>query len=60
VNGTGSVFTKRNMPPVGKICSKADELKVIIEDKADFEWAEKYRKMVGKRCRSSATRVEQV
>jgi len=42
---------KRNMPPVGKICSKADELKVIIEDKADFEWAEKYRKMVGKRCR---------
>jgi len=42
---------KRNMPPVGKIWRKADELKVIIEDKADFEWAEKYRKMAGKRCR---------
>ena len=42
---------KENMPPVGNICSKADELKVIIEDKAGFEWAEKYRKMVGKKCR---------
>jgi 7-carboxy-7-deazaguanine synthase len=42
---------KKNMPPVGNICSKADELKVIIEDKADFEWAEKYRKMVEKKCR---------
>jgi len=42
---------KKNMPPVGKICTKADELKVIIEDKTDFEWAEKYRKMVGHKCR---------
>jgi len=42
---------KRNMPPAGKICSLADELKVIIEDMADFEWAEKYRRKVGKRCR---------
>lgn len=41
---------KKNMPPVGKICTKADELKVIIEDKPDFEWAEKYRKMVGNKC----------
>lgn len=42
---------KRNIPPVGNICSDADELKVIIESKDDFEWAEKYRKMVGTRCR---------
>jgi organic radical activating enzyme len=42
---------KKNIPPVGKICTKADELKVIIEDKTDFEWAEKYRKMVGHKCR---------
>lgn len=42
---------KKNMPPVGKICTKADELKVIIEDKTDFEWAEKYREMVDHKCR---------
>jgi len=41
---------KKKMPPVGNICSNADELKVIIENKVDFEWAEKYRKMVGKEC----------
>lgn len=41
---------KRNMPPVGNICLMADELKVIIEDKDDLKWAEKYRRLVGKRC----------
>ena len=41
---------KKNMPPVGKICLMADELKVIIEDEDDLEWAEKYRKLVGNRC----------
>jgi len=39
---------KKNMPPVDEICKIADELKVIIQDKDDFEWAEKYRTMV--RC----------
>jgi 7-carboxy-7-deazaguanine synthase len=42
---------KRNMPPVNEICKVADELKVIIEDKRDFEWAEKYRGMVSNDCR---------
>ncbi|HUX57283.1 MAG TPA: 7-carboxy-7-deazaguanine synthase QueE [Bacteroidales bacterium] len=42
---------KRNMPPVNEICEVADELKVIIQNKNDFEWAEKYRKMVSKKCR---------
>lgn len=42
---------KKNMPPVINICSVADELKVIIQDKSDFEWAEKYREMVGSNCR---------
>jgi len=42
---------KRNMPPEKEICRKADELKVIIEDKGDFEWAEAYRKMVKKECK---------
>ena len=42
---------KRNMPPVNEICLVADELKVIIHDYSDFEWAEKYRMMVNKNCK---------
>lgn len=42
---------KRNMPPVNELCEIADELKVIIQDKSDFEWAEKYRNMVNKKCK---------
>jgi organic radical activating enzyme len=42
---------KKNMPPDSKICKVADELKVIVQDKSDFEWAEKYRGMVSNRCR---------
>jgi len=42
---------KRNMPPVAEICIAADELKVIIQDKSDFEWAEKYRFLVSDKCK---------
>lgn len=42
---------KKNMPPTGKICDEADELKVIIESGDDFIWAEKYRTMVRKACK---------
>jgi 7-carboxy-7-deazaguanine synthase len=42
---------KRNMPPVEEICSVADELKVIIQDKKDLEWAEKYRLLVSDKCK---------
>jgi len=42
---------KKNMPPLAENVDIADELKVIIEDKSDFEWAEKYRKMVRDDCR---------
>lgn len=42
---------KKNMPPVTNICLIADELKVIIQDKYDFEWAEKYLGMVNDDCR---------
>jgi 7-carboxy-7-deazaguanine synthase len=42
---------KKNMPPAGEICKIASELKVIIQDMNDFEWAEKYRGMVGNDCR---------
>jgi 7-carboxy-7-deazaguanine synthase len=42
---------KKNLPPVGDICGKANELKVIIAHTSDFFWAEKYRKMAGPECR---------
>lgn len=42
---------KKNMPPLPEFCSVADELKVIIQDKSDFEWAEKYKLMVRENCR---------
>lgn len=41
---------KKNKPPSDEICKMADELKVIIEEKNDFVWAEKYRGAVNKRC----------
>ncbi|MBK9390211.1 MAG: 7-carboxy-7-deazaguanine synthase QueE [Bacteroidetes bacterium] len=42
---------KKNMPPVGKICEVADELKIIIQNKNDFIWAEKYKDLVNKDCK---------
>ncbi len=42
---------KKNSPPDALICNSADELKVIIEVKHDFEWAEKYRTYVNEGCR---------
>ena len=42
---------KKNMPPLIEICNVADELKVIIQDKSDFVWAEKYHGMVRPECR---------
>jgi 7-carboxy-7-deazaguanine synthase len=41
---------KKNMPPAREICYIADELKVIIQDRSDFEWAEKYRSIVNEKC----------
>jgi 7-carboxy-7-deazaguanine synthase len=41
---------KKNMPPVNEICEVANELKVIIHDKKEFRWAEKYRGMVSSKC----------
>ena len=42
---------KKNMPPMDEICKVADELKVIIQDKSDLEWAEKYHKLVNSECK---------
>ena len=41
---------KRNMPPLSSIYKMANELKVVIQDRNDFRWAEKYRKLVRKDC----------
>ncbi len=41
---------KKTMQPVDDICTLADELKVIIQETSDFEWAEKYRKLVSEKC----------
>jgi hypothetical protein len=38
------------MPPLEEICRIASELKVIVEDENDLEWAEKYRKLVSESC----------
>jgi organic radical activating enzyme len=42
---------KKNMPPLDNICNIADELKVIIQNTDDFEWAEKYRSLVDEKCK---------
>jgi organic radical activating enzyme len=42
---------KKNMPPVDEMCIVANELKVIIQDNSDFEWAEKYHSMVSEKCK---------
>ena len=42
---------KQNMPPITDICKVADELKVIISNKSDFDWAEKYHKLVSEGCK---------
>lgn len=42
---------KKNMPPVNEIFKVAGELKVIIQEESDFEWAETYRGLVNRNCR---------
>jgi 7-carboxy-7-deazaguanine synthase len=42
---------KKNSPPEEEILLVANELKVIIEDRTDFFWAEKYRKLVSTGCK---------
>ncbi len=41
---------KKNSPPLQEIFEKANELKVIIQSKGDFEWAEKNAGRVGEQC----------
>ncbi len=41
---------KKRMPPKAEVLEKADELKVIVYNKSDFEFAEKHAALVGKDC----------
>lgn len=41
---------KKLKPPVGNIHQKADELKVIVYNKSDFDFAEQHAAKVGKDC----------
>lgn len=41
---------KKNQPPLEEICSKANELKVIIETEDDLMWAEQQAMLVKKSC----------
>ena len=42
---------KKFKAPLSGILSKADELKVIIFNKSDFDWAEQYAAQVAPRCK---------
>jgi 7-carboxy-7-deazaguanine synthase len=42
---------KKFKPPLPEILPKADELKVIIFNKSDFTWAEKYAALVSSSCK---------
>lgn len=41
---------KRRQPPLGEALDMAHELKVIVEDESDFEWAEENAAKVGGKC----------
>ena len=45
------ISPKKFKPPIEALMPKADELKVVIFNKSDFAWAEKYAAMVSRECR---------
>ena len=42
---------KKFKAPTPSIAQHADELKIIVFNKSDFEWAEEHAKMVGEKCK---------
>ena len=42
---------KKFKAPLPEICVKANELKIIIYNKSDFDWAEKYAALVSPQCK---------
>ncbi len=45
------VSPKKFKAPLAEVLNRADELKVIVFNKSDFEWAEKHASLVGKNCK---------
>jgi organic radical activating enzyme len=45
------VSPKKFKAPLPSVCSVAHELKIIVFNKSDFDWAEKYAKMVASDCK---------
>jgi 7-carboxy-7-deazaguanine synthase len=41
---------KKFKEPLKEVCKKADELKIIVYNRSDFEFAEKYKSLVGEAC----------
>jgi len=42
---------KKFKAPLAEICPVADELKIVVFNKSDFDWAEKYAKLVSSSCK---------
>lgn len=42
---------KKFKAPLPEACKQANELKIVIYNKSDFAWAEKYAALVGKQCK---------
>lgn len=45
------VSPKKFKAPIDEVVKQANELKVVVFNKSDFEWAEKYASMVKKDCK---------
>ena len=41
---------KKFKEPLLEVCKKANELKIVVYNKSDFEWAEKYAAIVPRNC----------
>lgn len=42
---------KKFKAPLPEACKQAHELKIVVYNKSDFAWAEKYAALVGKQCK---------
>ena len=42
---------KKNLPPLEEVYNRADELKVIVYNKNDIQWAEEHAQKVNKDCK---------
>ena len=42
---------KKFKAPLDEVCKQAHELKIVVYNKSDFAWAEKYAALVGPQCR---------